>query len=50
MRTWGDLFHTALGLLNVLAIHMPTAAIFNYFLWGYILPLQLRSKMEKSYA
>jgi hypothetical protein len=41
---------TALSALHIMSIHIPTAAILNYILWGYILPQRLKNRMEKAYA
>jgi hypothetical protein len=41
---------TALTALNIVSIHSATAAMFNYLLWGYILPQRSKNRMEKAYA
>jgi len=45
-----QVIYTAFNALNVISVHSPTAAIFNYILWGYILPQRLKNRMEKAYA
>lgn len=45
-----QVIYTALNALNIMSIHIPTAAILNYILWGYILPQWLKNRMEKAYA
>ena len=50
LHNWEQMVNTAFAVLNIMAIHMPTAAILNYILWGYILPQRLKYRMEKAYA
>jgi hypothetical protein len=45
-----QLIYTAFAALNIISIHSPTAAMFNYLLWGYILPQRVKNRMEQSYA
>ena len=45
-----QLICTAFTALNIISIHCPTVAIFNYILWGYILPQCVKNRMEQSYA
>lgn len=45
-----QMISTAFAALNIMSIHSPTAAIINYFIWGYVLPRQFKDRMEKAYG
>ncbi len=45
-----QMMERVLATINIVSIHSPTVAIFNYILWGYILPKQHRNRMEKAYG